>query len=87
MQYFPSKEKIMVNNGIVRTVMGQAFADACCPDALRGKKLSRTSRKVVHRVLTDMAMGVGVKFDPSRKRAKKNAKQQAADSAVMKVAA
>lgn len=70
-----------MTNGIVRTKMAQAFAMACTPDNLRGVRLGKVSRRVVHRVLTNVAAGVGVKYDPSRKNKK------AAVSAVMKEAA
>lgn len=71
------------NNGIVRTTLAAAFVEACSVDNLRGKSLGRTSRRVVHRVLTNMARDVGVKYDPARKSNKK----RAAVSAVMKEAA
>lgn len=73
----------MANNGIVRTKMAEAFAVACDPEALRGVRLSRVSRRVVHRVLTNQAQGIGVLYDPSRKKKKSSA----AETAVMKEAA
>lgn len=66
---------------VVRTKMAEAFCVACSPDALRGRKLSRTARVVVHRVLTNTARGVGVKFDPSKRKIK------AESAVVMKEAA
>lgn len=74
-----------MNGGLVRTKMAQSFVDCCSPDNLRGKRLNRTSRKVVHRVLTNVAANVGVKYDPNRK--PKKLKKQAAETAVMKEAA
>lgn len=69
-------------NGIVRTTLAAAFVTAADPENLRGKRLNKTARKVVHRVLTNKALGVGVKFDPSRKK-----KPKAETAVEMKVAA
>ena len=70
----------MNKQDVVRTKLAAAFMAAISPEQLAGRKLGRTTRKVVHRVLTNNAMGVGVKYDPSRK----SKKQQAAVSAVGK---
>lgn len=70
----------MNNNGIVRTKMAAAFLAAIAPEQIAGRKLGKVTRSVVHRVLTNNAKGVGVKFDPSRSKRK----QQPAETAVMK---
>lgn len=67
--------------GIVRTKMAAAFVAAADPEKLRGRKLSKVANTVVHRVLTNKARGVGVKYDPRWKK-NKPADEVAAVSAV-----
>lgn len=69
-------------NGIIRTKMAAAFVAAANPEALRGRKLTKVASLVVHRVLTNKAKGVGVKYDPRWAKNKRN--NDAADSAVDK---
>jgi hypothetical protein len=60
------------NNGVIRTKMAEALISA----VVNGRKTGRIGRVI----LTKMAEGKGVKYDPARAVKRKQAK---ADSAVM----
>lgn len=72
-----------MNDGKIRTKMADAMMNAVVAAGASGARMSKGTRHVVRRILTSNAAGIGVKFDPSRKKVKK---QAPAETAVMKEA-
>jgi hypothetical protein len=74
-----------MNDGKVRTKMADALMNAAITVASKGSKMSRATRHLTRKVLTNDALGIGVKYDP--KRAKKKKQVPAESAAMMKEAA